>query len=424
MLSIESGIETKSSFTAKQELKNRVDNINGAFNGMDQEISTETTINDVVWYTSKDYYLYAYRVIGKTICPSDKPNCQDSERIPLTLMISAADPTTSLNAQSATGLEWYQPPWEPGNLFSYPASIGQLKQYVPDLLLLTSGTTTFATDDANATLKTTWSNGRTSGTNTEAEKLFSEDADISVEGKVGGEGFGFGVKASVGLDLNFGGSNGTSSLNETDTKFNSARGLTVNKTTVFADPFNYKYSFTPLIFGKIQPVGYTDPVNSSADLLSYGALRTAFTINMQSNGGAFWSQSPYTQFPDVALNHPNRWTFNKVFTPPAGQQIPKNCVALAEAAMDCVSQTDRDPENPWVDSFHRHARFVHHQRDQPTPAKPPHAVRQPIANRHCGGQGELVGTRLQLQLHRHAQQHESESAFLWHVTGSEQSARH
>src|SRR5262249_447892 len=254
---IESGIETKFSFTAKQELKNRLDNINGAFNGKDVEITTETTVNDVVWYTSKEYYLYGYLGIGKKICPSDKPNWQDSERVPLTLMMSAAEPTNSLTVQSATGLEWYQPPWEPGNLFSYPAGLTQLKQYVPDVMLLTD-TSTFATDDANATLKTTWSNGKTTGQNTESGKLFSEDADLSVEGKVGGEACSFGVKANVGLDLNFGGSNGTKSLNETDTKFSSARGITVNKTTVFADPFNYKYSFTPLIFGKIQSVGYTD----------------------------------------------------------------------------------------------------------------------------------------------------------------------
>lgn len=348
---IETGVELKSSFTAKQDLKSSTDKINGAFNSSDFEVSQQTGLSDVVWFKDTSYYLYVYPVIGWNVCPADKPNCQESEKIPLQLTFSAPKATTVQRLASDT-LEWYQPPWEFGNLFSYPAGLAQLKQYLPDIQLLTADTTVFATDDAAATLKTTWTNGKTTGQNIDNEALFSEDADLSVEGKAGGEGFGLAVKASAGLELNFGGSTGTKSLNESDTKFSSARGITITKSASFTDPFHYKYLFSPYIFGKIKPVGYTDPVNSTADLLSYGALRSAFTVDPLNNAsGAWWSQSDYKNFPDVALNHPNRWAYASQGKPSVGP-IPSNCVGIDNLSMNCITPTEREPENPWGDPFH------------------------------------------------------------------------
>ncbi len=354
---IESGVEIKDSFTAKQDIKTSTDTINGAFNDQEVDVSQNTGLSDVVWFKDTSFYLYVYPVIGQKVCPADKAdsngNCADSDKVPMQIMFSAPKAATVQQLASNT-LEWYQPPWEYGNLFSYPAGLAQLKQYIPDIQLLTADTTVFATDDANATLKTTWSNGRTTGQNIDHQELYSEDNDLSVEGKVGGEGAGFAIKASAGLELNFGGSNGTGTLTDSETKFSSARGITVTKAATFTNPFNYKYFFSPYIFGKIKPVGYTDPINSTADLLSFGTLRSAYTVDpigsTSSNAGSWWAQGPYRQFPDVALNHPNRWvppTEVGTVTP-----VPLNCVDLNNGYMNCLTPSERVPDNPWGDPFH------------------------------------------------------------------------
>ncbi|MFN8003672.1 MAG: VCBS repeat-containing protein [Acidobacteriota bacterium] len=354
------GVSIEDTFTAKQDLENSNDTINGSFNSSDFDVSQNTGLSDVIWYRDSSYYLYVYPVIGRKVCPAGKAdkngNCADSDKVPLRLMYSAPKAATIQRLATDT-VEWYQPPWEFGNLLSYPAGLDQLKLYIPDINLLTKDTGSFATDDASATIKTTWSNGRTTGTNIDQKKLFTEDNDLSVEGVYSVKFFGQGGSGSTKLDLNFGGSNGTNSLTESSTQFNSARGMTITKTASFATPNAYKYFFSPFIFGKIQPVGYTDPVPAQADdlLVGYGTLRSAFTVDpigsAGTGAGGWWSQSPYKQFPDVAVNHPNRWSYGAQPKPSNGI-IPANCIGIDNVSMDCVTPNLSTPENPWLDAFH------------------------------------------------------------------------
>lgn len=350
-LELENGVKITDTFKAQQELKDSSTTINGSFNGVENEISQETGLSDVIWFEDTSYYLWVYPVIGRKVCPADKPNCQDSDKIPLQLMFSAPLPTT-LQYLATDTIEWYQPPWEFGNILSYPGGLSQLKLYLPDINLLTSQTV-FGTDDAAAELKTTWSNGRSSGQDVEHEALFTESNDLSIEGVTDVTVLGFGGEATSKLDLNFGGSTGTKSLNKSDTKFSSAQGISITKSAAFTDPATYKYFFSPLIFGRVKPVNYTDPVSTSADLLSYGALRSAFTVDpIRTSAGRWWSQSHYFSLPDVAVNHPNRWVYSRVPLP-SNRVVPWNCVNLADGlSMNCIGQSEREPANPWLDAFH------------------------------------------------------------------------
>jgi hypothetical protein len=353
---LENGVAVEDTFTAKQDIKGSNDTINGSFNSSDYEISQNTGLSDVVWFKDSSYYLYVYPVIGRKICPSDKAVngvCADGDKVPMQVMFSAPKETTVQRLASDT-LEWYQPPWEFGNLLSYPAGLAQMKQYIPDINLLTQEITSFATDDASATLKTTWSNGRTTGTNVTDENLFTEDNDLSIQGNYSVKLFGTGGAGSTKLDLNFGGSNGTKGLTESSTQFNSARGVTVNKKASFATPSTYKYFFSPYIFGKVKPVNYTDPVPSDPNgLLAYGTLRSGFAVDPLANGaGGWWSQSPYKQFPDVAVNHPNRWSYSAQLKPTNTNTLPLNCIGIDNTTMDCATPTERAADNPWLDPFH------------------------------------------------------------------------
>src|SRR5262249_39830530 len=159
------------------------------------------------WYKDTSYYLYVYPVIGRKVCPAAKPNCQESEKNPLQIMFSAPK-TVAVQYVASDTLEWYQPPWEFGNIFSYPAGLSQLKLYLPQLSLLTQDLATFATDDTEAELETTWSNGKQTGQNVAHESLFTEENDLSVEGSTSVRVLGAGANVTAGLDLNFGGSTG------------------------------------------------------------------------------------------------------------------------------------------------------------------------------------------------------------------------
>src|SRR4029453_767003 len=90
-------------------------------------------------------------------------------------------------------------------------------------------------------------------------------------------------------------------------------------------------------------------------LLSFGTLRSAYAANpigtTSTHAGAWWSQSDYRKFPDVALNHPNRWSYGAQGKPSNGV-IPSNCVAIDNFSMDCIRPTEREPDNPWRDAFH------------------------------------------------------------------------
>lgn len=357
---LENGVTIEDTFTAKQDLEQSQDTINGDFNSTDFDVSQNTGLSDVIWYRDSSYYLYVYPVIGRRICPAAKSDrngqCADSDKVPLRLMFSAPK-ESSIQRLASDTVEWYQPPWEFGNLLSYPAGLAQLKQYLPDINLLTEETGSFATDDAGATIRTTWSNGRSTGINIDHKKLFTENNDLSVQGNYSVKFFGQGGSGETKLDLNFGGSDGTNSLTESTTQFNSARGITITKTASFANPGAYKYFFSPFIFGKVQPVGYTDPLPTTAEdlLVGYGTLRSAFTVDpIGSTGtvaGGWWSQSPYKQFPDVAVNHPNRWSYGAQLKPSNGV-IPSNCIGIDNSNMDCVTPNERVVDNPWLDPFH------------------------------------------------------------------------
>ena len=128
---LENGVKISDTFTAKQDIKHSTDTINGAFNSTDYEITQQTGLSDVFWFKDTSYFLWVYPVIGRKVCPADKPNCQDSDKVPMQLMFSAPLPTT-IHRLATDTIEWYQPPWEFNNILSYPAGLAQLKQYIPE----------------------------------------------------------------------------------------------------------------------------------------------------------------------------------------------------------------------------------------------------------------------------------------------------
>jgi hypothetical protein len=365
---LENGVKISYAFTAQQDLDHSLENTNGTSVTTSQTIAQTTGSNDVVWNQDGITYLYVYEVIGQTICPSDKPDCQESERVPLTIMMSAPGPTTTQYV-SAEALEWYQPVWENGNVLSYPATVNaphvdpnaQLFKFM-DVQTKAFGSATLNTDGAGANITTTWTGTQSRGQNVSYSQVFKEDSDINVEaaGSENIAGTGFGVSADASLNFDFGGSDSLSTLRTNSTTIESAQGMTINKNVNFRDYNTYGYSFTGVIFGKTTPPSYFDgtdsnlpasglPPDNTVNLNIFGPMRSAFTVDpLANNQGGWWSHS-YSAAPDVALNHPNRWSRSKLGV---SDPLPSNCLETNDGYMDCAKQKTRQPFDPWDDSFH------------------------------------------------------------------------
>jgi len=331
-------LTVKSSTEAAQEFKGETEKENSSFNKTTYEISVKTGYSDQLWYSESRMIIWVYPIIGQTACPAAKPKCQESEKLPLTVQFSAQDNVHPVTV-AASNVEWYQPPWEPGNIFSYPANFEQLKLIVPNIDKLSTDLSWF-TDSSDLEQKTTWSRGKDTTTSTATESNFSFHNESSITGKheelaVGG---------SARFKFEIGGSFGFSDLTKNVTQFESSTGIAVSKPGAFPSPSSYAYAVTPYIFGEKKPNTVTDSVSLTGDVVTFGAMRTAFVADpLRSNAGKWWLGAYQT--PDVALNHPLRW---QVTSEGSG----KSCVEVGNGLKNCVELAEKNLENIWLSDFY------------------------------------------------------------------------
>ena len=343
--SVDRGEGTKFSeqFTATQNLNHTYGNTHGTFTNYTYGVVQQTGYDDQVWFTQTRFNIWVYPVIGQTACPAKIKNCSASDLAPLNVQFSGPD---QMNAESQIGnlLAWYQPPWEPFNLLSYPGSYSQLKQIVPDIAKLSTDST-FHTDSSTATLTSTWETGANTEQSAGYDRTFSEENDLSVVAAGDAGIFSVGLNAEVSL----GGSDSFHDLSQGTTALSKSTGITINKPGTFAEPFLYGYDFTPYIFGQTQPGGFVNGQPLTTDISTFGMLRTAFVVNPTTSGSGGWWTAAYGSKPDVALNHPLKWSLD---LEPQKTPLPANCLAVgSENQMDCAVQSASNPADPWNSQF-------------------------------------------------------------------------
>jgi hypothetical protein len=304
-----------------------------------------------VRYEEARINLYIYPVLGRTACPADQvtgepPNtsCKVPE-VPLTVQFSAPD-QASIGDVDGTSLEWYQPPWQPGNILSYPGKKDQLQGLLPDLVQLSKDAEAFDTDQSPTTVSTTWSTSSGMQTTASNSSNFSFDLSQSTTGAV--ELFRLSVKAGVTLDAN--GSVGFEDLTTSQTSLVTSSGVQFAKPGTFLDPPNYRYAVTPLIYGQQPPSELVNDQSLDTDVKTFGVLRTVYVVDPLSTGAGFW-QDAYGQHPDVALNHPVRWQVKTATSDPGDG----TCLAFnpGSSDLDCVALgTKLPPTGSWDDEFH------------------------------------------------------------------------
>ncbi len=346
------GLKGSDTFTAAQNLKGSLEHEQGSYTGQSFNLTTISGVGDQVNYSDSELNIWVYPVIGKTVCPA-KLNCPPNEQVPLTIQFSALNGDVQPYAIEGPGLPWYQPPWEPGNIFSYPANYDQLAAHYGNLVQLSGSTNGFPTDGRTVTESVTWFGTSNQSDTTGLKQNYSFENDFSVNGSVGFAG----ITAQGGYGLDVSGSYGLSGLVKTTTTLDKSTGLEIGKPGTFPNPRNYQYLISPYIVGSTQPA-VVDTQQPSGDIQTAGVLRGVFTADpLDSRAGKWWRQA-YSQAPDVALNHPSRWQYTPYNLPGPNQDIPSNCLAVGDGkSMDCAALNQRSPDDPALDTFHAMSGF-------------------------------------------------------------------
>lgn len=325
--------------------------INESYSERSLNISQQTVFNDQVWFTESRHNLYIYPVLGHLECLDDDPpgpDCPDDKKRPLFVTFSGPDQIQN-DTISGSSLEWYQPPWEPGNVFSYPATKAQLEALYPNMAILSGDSVTWFTDASVLAEKTSWASGGGQSQSTSSKQTISNETSVTVAGQYVSPGGG----SSFGGSLTIGGSfsNTTAALNTKQTKVQKSSGISIQKPGSFRDPSHYQYAVTPYIFGeKPKPGNVNVQPALPTDIKTFGILQTAFLANpTDSHAGAWWTQAYPT--PDVALNHPARWSIS---TETRQKKLRTKCLTVnpTSQTVQCATLAVASPDNPWLSEFH------------------------------------------------------------------------
>lgn len=336
--------ENKSS--AKQALDGSTKALSGSFSSSSLNISQQTGFYDVLWYEDKALTVFIYPVIGKTVCPASKPNCTDAEKVPMTVMFAGPDSVNQSKVDSISA-PWYQPPWMPGNLLSYPGTLGQLQAAAfddPSSFDPLTAVNRWRTDTSDAEETASWTEGGKGGSTTSLNQNYSFKNTMTLSGK-------FGVTGAVTFEgstkLSLSGSVGFSNLTDVLTTMTQSTGIGFTKNAVFPDPNRYGYYVTPYIFGQKPPTADHLLPPLTTDVKTFGILQSGYVVDPLS-AGTIWRET-YGVAPDIALNQPARWRIVTASTDPADG----TCVSTrALSQVDCAVLGDKSPQDPWADEYH------------------------------------------------------------------------
>jgi hypothetical protein len=202
--------------------------------------------------------------------------------------------------------DWFKPPYENGNILSYPRLTGsafvppdccaeftfledgqeetQAIPFLNDRLLFLDGT--------GATIQLEFSESSGEGSEKSYHKELSESLDVTVGFKVEAKVFGSGASAETSVTASINNSNSWSEINTTDSNTNNSTGFKLTKPA--RNP-NQAYAFIPTFY-----------------LAEDGTTKVAHAVNVLDPGNTFWTET-YGTLPDPALKLPRRFSPIGVF---------------------------------------------------------------------------------------------------------------
>jgi hypothetical protein len=355
--------------SAKQAYDNVVSNAYKTYTSETFDASTQTGFDDHIWFTSKRFNLYLYPVIGQCIPCADASRCTQPVDFcpagmgPLILQFSGPDMISQDDIDTAN-VEWYQPAHEVGNVLSYSWNTTQWQTQFQGLQALSPNPPTyFFTDGSMTTQQTNWAQGGSSEATSGSTNTYSSDTSVSASASATAVGDLFSIGDSASASFSWSSSNAFGTLNSNVANVGASTGFGIHTPGTFQSPATYQYAWQPLIFGQSSPDGTiqnitpTDANGNPVQVQASGILRAAFTADPTNSSAGPWWRSTYTQ-PDVALNHPARWTLSTQTSAP-NQPPPSNCrrVTPGGTGMDCFSFNQANPadlpasEFYWIKGF-------------------------------------------------------------------------
>ena len=323
-------VKNTTSTTHNQTVASTYDSYTGSTN----TLTATTGFADYIFFTSKGMNVYYYPVLGNQIpCPINDLNCSVNQSFPAYVEFSVPDNITYTDSDGTTQ-DWYQPVHEPGNVLSYPWNKAQLQaQFTDKVVPLTQDPPSCSLiGTSTQTSTTTWTNGSTSDQSSGTTNTFSDDASMSYSEGAGVSGVD---AADFNFSLDLGVNTSLKTLNESISSVSSSQGITVNQ-PAFPLGECCSYGLGGYIFGQVStnhPSGQlackpgqtsgclpvNDPNKKQTDIASTGPLFSGFIadvipdsfgLSCGSGGDSNWWGNEYTQ-PDIALNHPLRWSWDK-----------------------------------------------------------------------------------------------------------------
>jgi hypothetical protein len=249
--------------------------------------ATTTGLEDEIWFSTDDFNVYFYPVLGQTVTVTDTQGMTTTQ--PLFVSFSGPSDTPqegSIMPATADTIEWYQPVHETGQIFSYPWTLQLLEQQSPGSQLLTAGTESFFTDDSGTTESVSWSQNQGTSQTTGSSHTHSFETDNSLSaGSIPDAGSGF--EATGSFDYN--NSTAFSNLNQSSTSLGQSQGVTIVKPK-FPNDSLYKYLVSPVIFGQAPSVPPVQTLDLNTDIQTSGPVHTAYTADpTASNAGSWWT---------------------------------------------------------------------------------------------------------------------------------------
>ena len=293
-----------------------ISNENKKFGSTVDSINSTTGFADHIFFTIQRFNVWMYPVLGQKVCPANQATCPDDKKQQLYIEYSGPD-KIRLHDADATTQDWYQPLDEPGNIFSYPWSYELFKQEHREAGLVTNEPRWRQSDTSDSSYSTTWSGGSGQAISVGAKDAHTNSVDTTTAGAIGATGV---FQISGTTSFNWNDSTAVSSLNDSTLSLSASRGIQVDK-PAFSSTIasQYQYSFAGFVYS-VQPPNpspqdliVNDPAGQPAAYQTKGPLISAFLADLNPSENAriapFWTDV-YKQ-PDIAVNHPARWDWNK-----------------------------------------------------------------------------------------------------------------
>jgi len=371
------------SFAASDTYDHSVSKTNSSYEGSSESVSAKTGLHDFIWYTSRDYNVYYYPVIGQTVCvdscqsgtcsistvacstdadcPNDATTCPDADKQQLYVQYSG-DTSVSSTYADDSGLEWYQPVHEPGQIPSYPSSCAELASRYGvnicdangDGYTLLSQAASFKTDESDVSYSLNWTAGQGSSKTVSNGGQFSQSLSETVAASAGTSAEGVELKETTTINAN----EALSTARTNSSSLDASTGITVGQPGTFLDPDKFAYFGQGYIFGDAPAPGTLQAITpTSADVQTNGVLRNAFTADVKKDGtGSWWQTGAYNHYVDLALNRPVHLS-----APPGkGSSDPSltQCRPVStsnDVTADCISYDPADPTPPglWSNGFYQ-----------------------------------------------------------------------